>query len=131
MSPEAHILETQFGAPQKCPDCGAIYRPGTVHPCKDLEQGTCSICGMYNHPETGVCNCADKVLISKPAPQVGGTHYSSKAIQPIEYINANQLNYHQGNIVKYITRYKDKNGVEDLRKALWYIEDLIKLEEQS
>jgi hypothetical protein len=65
----------------------------------------------------------------KPSDQIGGTHYSSKAIQPIEYINANQLNYHQGNVIKYITRYKDKNGIEDLHKAIWYIEDLIKLEE--
>jgi hypothetical protein len=66
---------------------------------------------------------------SKPSDQIGGTHYSSKAIQPIEYINANQLNYHQGNVIKYITRYKDKNGIEDLRKAIWYIEDLIKQEQ--
>ena len=59
-------------------------------------------------------------------PQIGGTHYSSKSIQPIDYINANNLGFHQGNILKYITRYKDKNGIEDLKKARWYIEDLIK-----
>ena len=59
-------------------------------------------------------------------PQIGGTHYSSKPIQPIDYINANNLGFHQGNILKYITRYKDKNGVEDLKKARWYIDDLIK-----
>jgi len=64
---------------------------------------------------------------SKPSAQVGGTHYSDRAIQPIEYINANKLGYHEGNITKYITRYKYKNGLEDLKKALWYLEDLIKL----
>lgn len=63
----------------------------------------------------------------KPATQVGGTHYSDRAIQPIEYINANTLGYHEGNIIKYITRYKYKNGLEDLKKALWYLEDLIQL----
>jgi len=62
----------------------------------------------------------------RPSAQVGGTHYSSKGIQPIEYINANNLGYHVGNVIKYVTRYKDKNGLEDLLKAEWYIQDLIK-----
>jgi len=56
--------------------------------------------------------------------QVGGTHYD-KPIQPIEYIDANQLGFCEGNIIKYITRYKDKNGLEDLHKVKWYIEHLI------
>ena len=49
-----------------------------------------------------------------------------EAIQPIEYIKANKLGFHEGNIVKYITRYKEKNGLEDLQKVQWYINDLIK-----
>jgi len=57
-------------------------------------------------------------------PQVGGTHYN-KPIEPIEYIEKNSLGFHEGNVVKYITRYKDKNGVEDLKKAKWYLERLI------
>jgi hypothetical protein len=57
--------------------------------------------------------------------QVGGTHYKDKKIQPIEYILANNMNYIEGNIVKYITRYKDKNGVEDLVKIKQYIDILI------
>jgi len=57
--------------------------------------------------------------------QVGGTHYKDKKIQPIEYILANDLNYIEGNVVKYITRYKDKNGVEDLVKIKQYIDILI------
>ena len=61
--------------------------------------------------------------------QVGGDHYSKLAIQPVEYINANKLTYLQGNVIKYVTRYKDKNGVEDLQKARHYIEMLIELEE--
>lgn len=58
--------------------------------------------------------------------QVGGNHYNKKAIQPIDYILANKLNFCEGNVVKYITRYKDKNGVEDLKKAKQYIDFLIK-----
>ena len=61
--------------------------------------------------------------------QVGGNHYSKLAIQPVEYINANKLTYLQGNVIKYVTRYKDKNGLEDLQKAKHYIELLIELEE--
>ena len=60
--------------------------------------------------------------------QVGGDHYSKLAIQPVEYINKNNLSYLQGNVIKYVTRYKDKNGVEDLQKAKHYINLLIELE---
>ena len=62
--------------------------------------------------------------------QVGGDHYSKLAIQPVEYINKNNLTYLQGNIIKYVTRYKDKNGVEDLQKAKHYIDLLIELEDK-
>lgn len=57
--------------------------------------------------------------------QVGGDHYKDKAIEPIDYILANGLSFCEGNVVKYITRYKDKNGIEDLEKAKQYIEFLI------
>ena len=60
--------------------------------------------------------------------QVGGDHYSKLAIQPVTYINANGLSYLQGNVIKDVTRYKDKNGVEDLEKAKHYINMLIELE---
>ena len=54
--------------------------------------------------------------------QVGGDHYKSQTIQPIEYILANQLTYCEGNVVKYITRHKKKNGLEDILKAIHYLE---------
>lgn len=60
--------------------------------------------------------------------QVGGQHYTSLAIQPVEYIMANRLSYCQGGVVKYITRYKDKGGLQDLEKAKHFIDLLIKLE---
>lgn len=60
--------------------------------------------------------------------QVGGGHYKKYKVQPVEYAMANNLNYCQANAVKYVTRYKDKGGVEDLRKAIHNIEILIKLE---
>jgi len=57
--------------------------------------------------------------------QIGGDHYSKNNIQPIEYITANNLGFSEGNVIKYVTRYKYKNGLEDLKKALWYINYLI------
>ena len=60
--------------------------------------------------------------------QIGGNHYKNLKIQPIEYIMANNLYYCQGHAIKYLTRYKDKNGLEDLKKAKHYIDILIQLE---
>lgn len=60
--------------------------------------------------------------------QVGGTHYKDKSIQPWEVIERNQMGFFDGNALKYIMRYKDKGGVEDLRKAIHYIERLIEIE---
>lgn len=57
--------------------------------------------------------------------QIGGLHYKVGAIQPIEYIEANELGYHEGNVVKYVSRWKEKGGVQDLEKAIHYIELLI------
>ena len=57
--------------------------------------------------------------------QVGGSHYKNYKIQPIEYTLANNLNFCQGNIIKYVSRYKHKNGLEDLEKAQWYLNRLI------
>nr|DAY02106.1 MAG TPA: nucelotide kinase [Caudoviricetes sp.] len=60
--------------------------------------------------------------------QVGGVHYKSKAIQPVEYIHANGIGYFEGNVIKYVTRWRDKNGVQDLEKAIHYLKLLIELE---
>lgn len=57
--------------------------------------------------------------------QHGGNHYKTLKIQPIEYILANDLGYCEGNVVKYISRYKLKGGIEDLKKAKHYIELLM------
>ena len=60
--------------------------------------------------------------------QQGGAHYVTKGIQPIQYIHANNLGFCEGNIVKYATRWKDKNGLEDLLKIKHYVDLLIELE---
>jgi hypothetical protein len=57
--------------------------------------------------------------------QVGGDHYSSMKIEPVEFIHANNLDFFQGNIIKYASRYKKKNGVEDLLKIIHYAQMVI------
>jgi hypothetical protein len=54
-------------------------------------------------------------------------HYTKGTIEPWDFILANKLDYLEGNIVKYITRYKYKNGIEDLEKARVYLDKLIKV----
>ena len=63
--------------------------------------------------------------------QVGGDHYKNLVIQPVEYITANNLSYLQGSVIKYLTRYQDKNGVEDLQKAIHFIKMMIQEEEDK
>ena len=60
--------------------------------------------------------------------QVQGGHYKDMAIQPVEFIHANGIGYFEGNVIKYVTRWRKKNGVADLEKAKHYIELLIELE---
>lgn len=60
--------------------------------------------------------------------QVGGSHYKNMTIQPVEFIEKNNLGFCAGNVIKYICRYKNKNGIEDLKKARHYIDLLIEIE---
>ena len=60
--------------------------------------------------------------------QVGGDHYKQHGVQPWDIITQYDLNFFAGNVVKYLLRYKYKNGVEDLEKAQHYLKKLIELE---
>ena len=60
--------------------------------------------------------------------QVAGDHYKGKSIQPWDYIASNGLGYFEGNVVKYVSRWRDKGGVADLEKARHYLDKLIELE---
>jgi len=62
--------------------------------------------------------------------QVGGSHYKDKPIEPWDYIARNGIGYLEGNAIKYLSRWKDKGGIEDIRKAAHYIQKLIELEEE-
>jgi hypothetical protein len=63
--------------------------------------------------------------------QIGGDHYQTYTIQPIEFLYRNNVPFIEGNIIKYVLRHKNKNGVEDLKKARHYVDMLIELEESN
>lgn len=63
------------------------------------------------------------------ATQVGGGHYQKQKIQHWDYVAANGLDYFQGQVTKYVSRWKDKNGLEDLRKAEHFLKKYIELVE--
>ena len=66
--------------------------------------------------------------ISALGEQVAGSHYKDYAIQPIEFIHMNNIGFAEGCAIKYLCRWRQKNGIEDLKKAKHFIELLIELE---
>lgn len=88
-----------------------------------------STCKSYDHviwikkesevPQEPIARATDK--------QEGGNHYKT-AIQPVDYIHANSLDFFEGNVVKYVTRHKKKNGAEDIRKAIHYLEMILQFQ---
>ncbi len=63
--------------------------------------------------------------------QVGGNHYSKYKIQVVDIIDDHNLDFYEGNILKYLLRYKDKNGVQDLYKLEHYLQMIIKKTEAN
>ena len=67
----------------------------------------------------------NKEIFDKAFPQgkqIGGNHYKNFTIQPYEFISKNNLSFFQGNVVKYVCRNLNKNGIEDLDKIIHYCE---------
>jgi hypothetical protein len=60
--------------------------------------------------------------------QVGGQHYKDYAIQPVEFIHKNHIGFCEGNAIKYLCRWREKGGLQDLKKARHYIDLLIEME---
>ena len=60
--------------------------------------------------------------------QIGGNHYKKYVIQPVDFIAKNNIPYIEGNIIKYLLRWRDKNGIEDLDKIVHYVELLKEIE---
>ncbi len=60
--------------------------------------------------------------------QEGGSHYKSLSIQPVEYIHKNSIPYLEGNVIKYVSRHQSKNGIEDIKKAIHYLQLIAELQ---
>jgi hypothetical protein len=60
--------------------------------------------------------------------QIGGTHYKMNGIQTWDYIASNGIGYFEGNIIKYVSRWRHKGGMQDLEKARHYLDKLIEME---
>lgn len=87
----------------------------------------CDSCETVAHCKA--FGCLDKpTTVSVFDKQVSGSHYKDQGIQPIVYIHANNLGFCEGNVVKYVTRHKEKNGRADIEKAIHYLELLLELE---
>lgn len=69
--------------------------------------------------------------MSIPKTQVGGNHYTKLAIQPMRYSMDNKLDACQHTIIKYVTRFRDKGGIQDLLKAQHVLDMLIEYEEMK
>lgn len=67
-------------------------------------------------------------MARKTNGQVGGDHYKKCGIEPVEYIHANGLDFNEGSIVKYISRHRNKNGAEDIRKIKDYCDIILELD---
>lgn len=63
--------------------------------------------------------------------QAGGNHYLEFSIQPVEFIHKNKIPYIEGNVIKYVSRWRDKGGLQDLHKAKHYINLLIEMEQDG
>ncbi len=66
-----------------------------------------------------------ELLSSAPSKQ----HYAGFSIEPLQYIEANGIPFHEGSVIKYVSRWREKGGLDDLKKARFYIDRLIELEE--
>lgn len=119
--------------------CYCVKNPGECGSV-DTPTGYCSICPIDpNEPKTIKFTIEDSAYdsyaawqnVSPTDTQVGGNHYAKNKIQPIDFILANNLGWCEANAVKYLTRWKNKNGLEDLRKAKHYIELLIERVEKE
>lgn len=97
----------------KCGKCG--WESGEFNPAMGRPEHSCDI-------------EAAKRFFSPLQSQVGGDHYRKLAIQPVEFIHANKLNFLEGCIVKRICRHRDKNGRQDLEKIIHEVQLLIAIE---
>lgn len=87
---------------------------------RSWSNGTCWFGTLGIEPTAGI-----KKIIRPSSPlktQKGGTHYQDFKIQPVQFISENNIGFLEGNVIKYVCRHEKKNGLEDIEKAIHYLE---------
>lgn len=117
----------------------AVVNPGNNETCtRDHwpRNPDCYSCGLITLKEAQATETlrmlASRRVFDNRLPdhrQVGGDHYRNMKITPWDFIVANGLDFFEGNIVKYVTRWRRKGGAEDLKKARHYLDKLIEISE--
>lgn len=122
-----HVERPPLGKEPYC-TCGHLV---SDHEAQD--PGRCFKCDVCNGFERVKVGNDDPIDGSKDANsrQVGGSHYGLKNFQHWDLVALFKLDYFQGQITKYVMRWKQKNGVQDLEKALHFLEKYIELEKQG
>ena len=116
----------------KDPTTGHTYTQSGIYDLTTRDSGDKNLETEYVPPSVPQ-SVPEPVLepISANAIQHGGSHYKKMAIEPWDYISSNGIGYLDGSAIKYLSRWKEKNGIEDLKKAIHFIEKLIEVESQK
>ena len=118
--------KTYQSVPDHAKDCtGCAFNKEDPTECELVNRDT--DCGIFSVKwiEKEHTPSKEQDVLSR---QEGGSHYKGFNIEPVEYIQANKLSFFEGNVVKYVTRHKSKKGAEDVRKAIHYLEMILKYE---
>lgn len=105
-------------------DGEARIRPVLAWPALDIQQPAEDV-QQASGGQAGGDGGSGALALQK---QVGGDHYKSLAIQPVEFITKNNIPFLEANAIKYLVRHKSKGGAADIRKALHYCELILSLQ---
>lgn len=116
-----------------CHNCNLRDEPANHPTCRECVRTACVGSGEYPNWEPRPLPASDGCTTPVPQKgaldvQVGGGHYKDMAIQPVEYIHKNKIGFIEGAVIKYVSRWRSKNGIQDLEKARHFIDLLIELE---
>ena len=78
----------------------------------------------YDQAQQDIVDLNETETLIKECPllkQIGGNHYKDLPIQVVEYCHKNHIGYKEGCVIKYVTRWRQKGGIEDLEKAKVYL----------
>ena len=104
-----------------CRNCGSVnlkFMGGSIKTCLD--------CG-WKQDRLGQL---DLKQLELPFDEINPSHYRQGRIECIDYITDKELSFLEGNVVKYVTRWRHKNGLEDLKKAQWYMNKLVEVNDE-